>query len=75
MLLRLVKAIYRPLYLLFGKPSFIQIMGIIPFYLPEKRASLVPIGIMALAAKLEAGRQAKKLRKIKKNKVSGTKFV
>lgn len=51
-----------------------MIMGIIPFYLPEKRASLVPIGIMALAAKLEAERQAKKLRKIKKNKVSGTKY-
>lgn len=52
-----------------------MIMGIMPFYLPEKRASLVPIGIMAFAAKLEAERQAKKLRKIKKNKVSGTKFV
>jgi hypothetical protein len=49
-------------------------LGIIPFYLPGERASLVPIGIMILAAKLEAGRQAKKLRKIKKNKVSGTKY-
>ena len=47
-----------------------MIMGIIPFYLPGKRASLVPIGIMAL----EAERQEKKLRKINKNKVSGTKY-
>lgn len=51
-----------------------MIMSIIPFYLPGKRASLVPMGIMALAAKLEAERQTKKLRKINKNKVSGTKY-
>lgn len=57
-----------------GLKQFLDMNGVKQVKINNMSCGFRRSEIMALAAKLEAERQAKKLKKINKNKVSGTKY-